>query len=80
MHGAQSAVHAVQSVVEVGCTHGCMEGGLAAHLEAHDVCVVVEQLLEQILLPVAPGQHPGLAVAELLRLCKCPQQTCFMTL
>ena len=39
-----------------------------AHLKAHDVCIVAHELRNQILLPVAPRQHPGLTVAELLRL------------
>lgn len=39
-----------------------------ADLETHDVGIVGHQLCNQILLAVAPGQHPWLAVAELLRL------------
>ena len=39
-----------------------------AYLKAHDVCVVAHELGNQILLTVAPCQHPGLTVAELLRL------------
>lgn len=51
-----------------------MDGGAkghAAHLEAHDVSVVADELRDEVLLAVPPRQHPWLAVAELLRLQSC---------
>lgn len=43
-------------------------GGTGYLLQAEDVRGVLQQLLQQVLLPILPAQHPRRAVRELIRL------------